>query len=149
VAISITDFADRQTIGGQPTELVYTRVRVTNQGSAAVTVPAGQSGPSLVTLNQASDTVAPGASVQHDFAAAVDTFSTRPLPAAAAVAASAASYDRAFAHMASYWQPGVQRDPDGVLHLAVGARDGDQRRDLPDLVQRQPGPALGHVSAAG
>ena len=104
VAISITDFADKQTIGGQPTELVYTRVRVTNQGSAAVTVPAGQSGPGLVTLNQASDTVAPGASVQHDYVAAVDTFSTSPLPAAAAVAASAQPYGRAFAHMASYWQ---------------------------------------------
>ena len=104
VAISITDFADKQTIGGQPTELVYTRVRVTNQGSAAVTVPAGQSGPGLVTLNQASDTVAPGASVQHDFVAAVDTFSTNPLPATAAVAASAHPYGRAFAHMASYWQ---------------------------------------------
>ena len=39
VAISITDFADKQTIGGNPVELVYTRVSVTNHGSSAVTVP--------------------------------------------------------------------------------------------------------------
>jgi hypothetical protein len=32
VKISITDFADRQTIGGSPVELVYTRVAVTNNG---------------------------------------------------------------------------------------------------------------------
>jgi NPCBM-associated, NEW3 domain of alpha-galactosidase len=103
VAISITDFADRQTVNGAPTELVYTRVRVTNHGSTSVTVPAGQSGPNLVSLNQAADTVAPGASVDHDFVAAVDTFGLSPLPSEADVASSADSYDRAFAHMAGYW----------------------------------------------
>ena len=33
VAISITDFADKQTIGGSPVELVYTRISVTNNGT--------------------------------------------------------------------------------------------------------------------
>jgi hypothetical protein len=103
VAISITDFADRQTVDGAPVELVYTRVHVTNHGSAAVTVPSGQSGPSLVTLNQASDTVAPGHSVNHDFVAAVDSFGLTALPSQAHVAASASSYDHAFAHMAGFW----------------------------------------------
>ncbi len=57
VKISITDFADKQTIVGSPVELMYTRVSVTNEGSADVTVPAGQSGPNLVTLGSAPDTV--------------------------------------------------------------------------------------------
>jgi hypothetical protein len=139
VAISITDFADKQTVGGQPTELVYTRVRVANQGSAAVTVPAGQSGPGLVTLNQASDTVAPGASVDHDFVAAVDAFGTNRLPTAAAVAASAVPYGRAFAHMASYWQGRLSVIP---------------RLDLPNVTLpdtgglRQPGDALDNAYRA-
>src|SRR6266700_2705024 len=107
VAISITDFADRQTINGSPVELVYTRVRVTNRGTSNQTVPAGQSGPNLVALNRAPDTVAPGATVNHDFAAAVDTFGTpAPLPGPDALAPGsghdgALSYDRAFGHMTS------------------------------------------------
>ena len=52
VAISITDFADEQSVGGNPVELVYTRVNVTNKGTAAVDVPSGQSGPNLVDAQQ-------------------------------------------------------------------------------------------------
>jgi hypothetical protein len=109
VTISITDFADRQTINGGPVELVYTRVGVTNHGVSAVSVPAGQSGPGLVTLNQATDTVAPGATVRHDFVAAVDTFGSGallPTPDMLTPSPSqpgALSYGRAFAHMARYW----------------------------------------------
>ncbi len=58
VAIAITNFADRVVIGGNPLVLVYTRVAVTNHGTAAVTVPPGGSGPNLVPADQASDTVA-------------------------------------------------------------------------------------------
>ncbi len=109
VAISITDFADKQTIGGNPVELVYTRVSVTNQGSSAVTVPAGQSGPDLVPLNQAPDTVPAGGTVHHDFVAAVDTFgSGNPLPAPATLSQSpgqggAQSYQWAFGNMVRFW----------------------------------------------
>ena len=42
VAISITDFADRSTIGGSPAELVYTRVTVTNNGSRPPSRAAGR-----------------------------------------------------------------------------------------------------------
>jgi hypothetical protein len=109
VKISITDFADQQTIGGGPVELVYTRVAVTNNGSSAVTVPSGQSGPNLVTLNNEPDAVGPGQTVHHDFVAAVDTFTvggTLPGPAALAPGppgAGALTYERAYRHMASYW----------------------------------------------
>jgi hypothetical protein len=109
VSIAITDFANQQSIGGNPTELVYTRVSVTNHSSAPVSVPAGQSGPNLVSLDDASDTVAPGQTVHHDFVAAVDSFSTSvSLPAVSALTPSrgnpgALPYDAAYRHMADFW----------------------------------------------
>jgi hypothetical protein len=112
VGISITDFADQQTIAGSPVELMYTRVSVTNDGSAQVTVPAGQSGPDLVTLGSAPDTVAPGQTVSHDFVAAVDNFgSSVALPAPGTLASAAQGYDSAFAHMASYWNQRLSAIP--------------------------------------
>jgi alpha-galactosidase-like protein/F5/8 type C domain-containing protein len=117
VSISITDFADEQSIGGTPVELVYTRVQVTNHGSAAVTVPSGQSGPNLVSLDSASDTVQPGGTVQHDFVAAVDTFSTTiALPSAAAITPAprhhgALPYDSAYADMVHYWNHQLSAAP--------------------------------------
>jgi hypothetical protein len=112
VKVSITDFADKQTIAGNPVELVYTRVSVTNQGAAAVTVPSGQSGPGLVELDSNPDAVAPGATVQHDFVAAVDTFgSGQALPGTATLTSDALSYDRAFGHMAGYWNQRLSAIP--------------------------------------
>ena len=117
VAISITDFANEQSIGGSPVELVYTRVKVTNEGAVAVTVPSGQSGPNLVALNSASDTVQRGQTVQHDFVAAVDTFSTTtPLPSVAALTPAegnpgALPYDAAYQHMANYWNQRLSVTP--------------------------------------
>ena len=117
VAVSITDFADEQSIGGAPVELVYTRVSVTDNGSAAVSVPSGQSGPNLVQLDSAPDTVQPGQSVNHDFVAAVDTFSTAvPLPSAAAITPAAGNpgakpYDAAYQDMAHYWNKRLSGAP--------------------------------------
>ena len=116
VAISITDFANRQVIGGNPVELVYTRVAVANHGPSPVTVPAGQSGPGLVTLGQAPDTVPPGQTVRHDFVAAVDTFGgTAPLPGPSTLAPAhgrgALGYDAAFAQMARYWNERLSVTP--------------------------------------
>lgn len=112
VKVSITDFADKQTIAGSPVELMYTRVSVTNEGSADATVPAGASGPNLVTLGSAPDTVSPGQTVHHDFAAAVDTFGSGvALPDPTTLTSAAASYDSAFGHMASYWNQRLSAIP--------------------------------------
>jgi hypothetical protein len=117
VKISITDFADRQSIGGSPVELVYTRVAVTNDGSSAVTVPAGQSGPGLVALNDEADSVQPGETARHDFVAAVDTFTvggTLPGPSALSPGtpgAGALSYDRAYRHMRRFWNQRLSVTP--------------------------------------
>jgi hypothetical protein len=108
--VAITDFADKQTVGGSPAELVYTRVTETNTGTTAVDAPPGQSGPGLVQLDSASDTVQPGQTVRHDFVAAVDTFSVGgTLPPASALTVAGPGqpgvlpYTAAFAHMALYW----------------------------------------------
>ena len=116
VAISITDFADQQTIGGSPVELVYTRISVTNHGTAAVSVPPGATGSGLVELDTASADVAPGATVNHDFVAPVDTFgSGQALPtvtaATSAGPSNVAAYAAAYAHMAQYWEKQVSVAP--------------------------------------
>jgi uncharacterized repeat protein (TIGR01451 family) len=120
VRISITDFADKQTIAGNPAELVYTRITVTNNGTSAVDVPPGASGPNLVELDTNSDTVQPGQTVNHDFVAAVDTFTVGgTLPTVAQLTPSpapsrrphrreasnrgASSYDTAYQDMRTYW----------------------------------------------
>jgi len=105
VVISIKDFADKVTIGGNPFMLVYVRVSVTNNGSAAVTVPPGGSGPNLLRLTSSSlDTVQPGQTSNNDFLAAVDNFGTgAALPTGPALSASAPGYDSAYAAMAAYW----------------------------------------------
>src|SRR5580704_8652733 len=100
------------TIAGNPVELVYTRVSVTNQGTASVSVPSGQSGPGLVELDSNADTVAPGATVHHDFVAAVDAFgSGQALPGTATLTSGALPYDRAFGHMAGYWNQRLSAIP--------------------------------------
>ena len=120
VAITITDFADKETIGGHPVEIVYTRISVTNHGSARVTVPPGASGSGLVELDQASDDVAPGQTVNHDFVAPVDTFgSGQPLPTLTAATpgqvSSVDTYATAYTHMAKYWEEQVSVAPTLLL----------------------------------
>jgi len=145
VAISITDFANEQSIGGSPVELVYTRVEVTNKGTAAVTVPSGQSGPNLVALNSESDAVQPGRTVEHDFVAAVDTFSTTTaLPSVAALTPApgnpgALPYDDAYRHMASYWNQRLSAIPRLSLPNVSLANTGNLK---------DPGTAIGNAYKA-
>jgi len=105
VGISITDFADKVTIGGNPFLLVYARVAVTNNGTAAVNVPPGGSGPNLIQLTSTSlSTVQPGQTNDNDFVVAVDNFGTgAALPTGTALSSAAPSYDTAFSQMTSYW----------------------------------------------
>jgi hypothetical protein len=112
VSITITDFADKQNIGGNPVELVYTRITVTNHNAAAVDVPPGATGPNLVELDSNATPVAPGATVTHDFVAATDTFgSGKALPATSQITAQAATYPAAYHHMADYWNSRLSVTP--------------------------------------
>jgi hypothetical protein len=109
VGISIKDFADKVTIGGNPFVLVYARVSITNNGTASVTVPPGGTGPNLLRLTSTSlDTVAPGATSNHDFVVAVDNFGgSAALPTGTTLSAGAPSYDTAYSQMAAYWNSRV------------------------------------------
>ncbi len=102
-AISITNFGDRVVVGGRAYVAVYSRVAVHNPTGHPVTVDP-QPTPGLVRLATAPTTVAPGATVNHDYVVAADRFgATYAWPSAGALAA-AGSWDSHFAHMQAYWQ---------------------------------------------
>jgi Ricin-type beta-trefoil lectin domain len=105
VVISITDFADKVTISGNPFLVVYARVAVTNNGTAAVSVPPGGSGPNLIQLTPTSlSTVQPGTTNDNDFVVAVDNFGTGvALPTGTALSSVAPSYNTALSQMETYW----------------------------------------------
>jgi hypothetical protein len=103
VAVSITNVADRVTIGADAFELVYSRVTVTNHGTSTVTVDP-QPSAGLASLGDASNDVPAGATVQHDYAVAVDDFGAgRPLPASTTLKTTAPAFDAAYAQMKTYW----------------------------------------------
>ena len=140
VGISITNFADRVVIGGNPFVLVYTRVAVTNNGTAAVTVPPGGSGPNLVRLTPVNDSVAAGQTVNNDFVAAVDRFgSTVAFPSTATLAASAPSFDVARAQMAAFW----------TNRINATAQPSLPNLTLPNTGLANPGTALRNAYRAG
>ena len=105
IGIAIKNFADKQTVNGNAFMLVYTRVSITNNGSASATVSPGGSGPNLVRLTStALDTVAAGQTSNHDFVVAVDNFGNgAALPTGSTLSGGAPSYDAAYNHMTSYW----------------------------------------------
>lgn len=102
-AVSITNFEDQATIGGQTFGLVYSRVSITNNGSASATLdPAPSQG--LTALTTTSNTVAAGQTVNHDYVVAVDDFgSGQALPTGTTLSSGASSYDTAYGHMAAHW----------------------------------------------
>jgi hypothetical protein len=101
--LSITNFADSVTIGGGSFEVVYSRVAVTNNGTATSTVDP-QPSPGLASLATASNDVGAGQTVDHDYVVAVDSFgSGKALPAGAALTSAVPTYDDAYAQMEAYW----------------------------------------------
>ena len=67
--VSITNFGDEVTIGGHRYVAIYSRVAVQNPTGRPITIDP-QPTPGLVPLNSASDQVAPGATVNHDYVVA-------------------------------------------------------------------------------
>ena len=103
VAVTIQNFADQVTVGGGTFELVYSRVTLRNNGTAAVTVDPAPTGPNRAVLANPSNTLQPGQSANHDYVVAVDNFgSGQALPGAAALA-GVPSFDTAFSQMSSHW----------------------------------------------
>ena len=92
VGISIKDFADKVTIGGNAFVLVYTRVSVTNNGSVGGDRAARRLRPEPAPADQliAWTPWPPGQTNNHDFVVAVDNFGTgAALPTGARCPASA------------------------------------------------------------
>lgn len=101
-AISITNFADKVTIGGQDFVAVYSRVHITNTGDHDLTVDP-QASAGLVPLNHASNTIKGHRSVDHDYAVFSDEFgATAAYPSAARLQRSG-GWDEHYRHMRSYW----------------------------------------------
>ena len=140
IAITITNFADRVVLGGNPFVLVYTRITVRNNGSTTVTVPPGGSGPNLVRLTPVADGVSPGQTRTHDFVAAVDRFGANvAYPSTATLASQAPNYDTAHGQMVAFW--------DGKVNAT--ASPSLPNLQLPNTGLANPGTALRNAYRAG
>ena len=100
--VTITEFADKLTLGGDPYVAVYCRVEVRNPtGHAVAANPDATAG--MVELKTAPDTVPPHGTAIHDYVLAVDRFgNSYPWPSPQALA-SAGTFSQHFAHMAAFW----------------------------------------------
>ncbi len=100
--VSITEFADRVVLGGNPYVAVYGRVRIDNGTGHTVTAdPAASS--TLVPLDTAPVTVPAHHAVNHDYVVATDRFGgTAAWPDAQQLAA-AGGFDRHYADMRAFW----------------------------------------------
>ncbi|NUS17231.1 MAG: RICIN domain-containing protein [Streptomyces sp.] len=141
-AVSIKNFTDKVTIAGNPVLLAYTRVSVTDNGTAAVTLDPAGTGPNLVRLTAASlNTVQPQATSNHDYVAAIDTFgSGAALPTTAQITSAAPGLDSAYGDMAAHWN----------ARLAETAAVSLPNTALPNTGGlANPGTALGNAYKAG
>jgi hypothetical protein len=115
IKITITDFADKQTIAKSPVELVYTKITIQNTRKVAVSVPPEASGSNLVTLKSAPDAVPAGVTVSDVYVSAVDTFSTTQALPTERQLSKVSNYNTAYTHMANYWNGRLKTAP--VLKL--------------------------------
>jgi hypothetical protein len=100
--VSITNFGDQVSVGGHRYVAIYSRVRVTNPTSHAITL-SPQASAGLIALNSAPNRVAPHSSVNHDYVVASDRFGgTYAYPSAQALRA-AGGYAGHFTKMRAYW----------------------------------------------
>lgn len=100
--VTITNFGDEVSIGGNSYVAIYSRVSVHNPTDRAITLDPRPT-PGLVPLHEAPNTVEPGRTVQHDYVVAADRFgNTYPWPSDAALV-GAGSYDGAFHRMRAFW----------------------------------------------
>jgi hypothetical protein len=137
-SVSITNFGDRDVIGGHPYVVVYSRVQVHNPTTHAIRV-APQPTPGLIALDSAPDVVPAGGTVDHDYAVAADRFGALYKWPSATAIVKAGTWAGHFSHMQHFWngqlaQIAQLRLPDASLTDAYKAgfiytqiiRDGDR-----------------------
>ena len=100
--VTITEFADRVVIGGNPFVAVYSRVAVDNPTDHVITAdPKPTAG--LLRLTRGSVTVRPHGSATTDYVVAVDRFGNLYSWPSNAALVAAGGYDQHFAHMRAFW----------------------------------------------
>lgn len=102
--VTIQSFSDDATVDGNRFEIAYSRMTTTNTTESELPLPSVS--PSLVPLNEAAaeaGTIAPGQTVERDYAIAADRFNgTYAWPSDTQVA-DLGSYDQHYEHMRDYW----------------------------------------------
>jgi hypothetical protein len=107
-SISITEFADELTVGGDAYVAVYSRVAIRNQTDHAIVAnPDPTSG--MVELDPAPNAVEPHKLVVHDYVVATDRFGNQYAWPSAEELASAGTFDKHYAHMRSFWNGQLER----------------------------------------
>src|SRR3984957_12905302 len=100
--ISITNFGDDVSVGGNAYVIIYSRVSVTNPTASTISI-SPQASAGLIPLNSAPDAVPAHSTVNHDYAVPSDKFGgSYAYPSSSAIVA-AGGYNQHFAHMRSYW----------------------------------------------
>jgi hypothetical protein len=112
--VSITEFADRVVLGGQPFVAVYSRVRVVNPTSRTITADPGASA-ALVPLDSAPDAVLPHHAVDHDYVVVSDRFGSPAAWPSNGALLAAGGFTAHFAHMRAFWNTQLA----GIAHVSV------------------------------
>lgn len=105
--VKIMNFADKVTIDGKNFEIAYSRVSIKNISSQSISADpgayGGHAGIQPIPLTNNSLTVAPGATVNHDYAVAADRFGgTYAWPTNEQVKALG-GWDQHYDHMKDFW----------------------------------------------
>jgi hypothetical protein len=100
--VSITNFGDRDVIGGHAYVVIYSRVQIHNPTTHAIDL-APAATPGLTALDHTSAVVPPGATVDHDFAVAADRFGGKYKWPTTAALVQAGDWAGHFSHMKTFW----------------------------------------------
>ena len=111
--VSITEFADRVVLGGQPFVAVYSRLRVVNPTSRTITADPGASA-ALVPIDSAPDAVLPHHTVDHDYVVVSDRFGSAAAWPSNEALVGAGGFTAHFAHIRAFWTA-----LDGIAQIKV------------------------------
>jgi hypothetical protein len=106
--VTITEFADRVVIGGNPYVAVYSRVAIDNPTGHVIAADP-RPAPGLVPLNKSLVRVSAHSSATHDYVLAVDRFGNEYAWPSNHALAAAGGYDQHFSHMRAFWDAQLGR----------------------------------------
>ena len=100
--VSITNFGDKVTMGGNDYVLIFSRVSITNPTDAEIALDP-QPAAGMVELSSAGNEVAPSETVSHDYVVAADRFANGYAWPDAGQLAEVGGYDDHYANMRDFW----------------------------------------------